>query len=81
VNRTLPFAIEVQNLDSPDEGGGALQCLRKGDYMLVLRRERSETSLEAGATRVLEAFANQVETEALTAYLHAYGLTPQVVER
>jgi len=81
VVRSLPYAIEVRNLTSADHAAGALQGLRDGGYMPVLRREGAEGAVDAKLTLVVDAFASQAETEPLTAFLQAHGLTPQVVDR
>jgi cell division septation protein DedD len=81
VVRALPFAIQVPGLVSTDQAAGALRGLRDGGYSPVLRREGTEGTADEKLTLVLEAFSSQAETEPLTAFLRAYGLTPQVVER
>ena len=81
VLKVLPLAIEVPDLASADQAAGALQGLRNGGYLPVLRREGTEGAADEKLTLVLEGFANQAETEPLTAFLRAHGLTPQVVER
>ena len=80
VVKALPLAIEVPDL-AADQAAGALQGLRDGGYSPVLRREGTEGTADEKLTLVLEAFASQAETEPLTAFLRAHGLTPQVVER
>ena len=81
VVKSLPLAVEVPDLASADQAAGVLRGLRDGGYMPILRREGPAGNAEGKLTLVLEAFANQAETEPLTAFLRAYGLTPQLVER
>ena len=78
VLRALPLAIQVRDLSSPEQAAGAVQGLRNGGFSPELRRVGDAN---AKVTLVLEAFANQAETEPLTEFLRAHGLTPQVTER
>ncbi len=81
VVKALPLAIEVPDLASADQAAGALRGLRDGGYSPILRRGATQGAADEKLTLVLEAFANQAETEPITAFLRAHGLTPQVVER
>jgi hypothetical protein len=81
VVRSLPLAVEVRNLASSEQAAGALQGLIDGGYSPVLRRKGTEGTADAKVTLVVEAFASQAETEPLTGFLRAHGLSPQVIER
>jgi cell division septation protein DedD len=78
---SLPYAVEVVGLPTPDQAADAVALARRSGYLPLLRPENGDPS--AGSRHLLrvEAFRTSKDAEEMAQLLRAGGLHPRVTQR
>ena len=78
---SLPYAVEVIGLSTPDQATKAVEAARRSGYLPMLRPDGGDRSTGSTRTLLVEAFGTPEEAEHLADLLRTGGLSPRLVQR
>ncbi|MBI2115212.1 MAG: polysaccharide biosynthesis tyrosine autokinase [candidate division NC10 bacterium] len=78
---SLPYAVEVSGLATPDQAAEATQVARRSGYLPLLRQAPGDRPAGSNQTLLVEAFGTPREAERLADLLRERGLRPRVIRR
>jgi succinoglycan biosynthesis transport protein ExoP len=78
---SLPYAVEVDGLTTPDQAAEAVKAARRSGYLPMLRPDGGDRSTGSKRTLLVEAFGTPEEAERLADLLRTGGLSPRLVQR
>jgi hypothetical protein len=78
---SLPYAVEVDGLTTPDQAAEAVKAARRSGYLPMLRPDGGDRSTGSRRTLLVEAFGTPEEAEHLADLLRTGGLSPRLVQR
>ena len=78
---SLPYAVDVIGLATPDQAAEAATVARRSGYLPLLRPDARDPSASSKQTMLVEAFGTSGEAERLAGLLRARGLSPRVIRR